>query len=113
MAFQRFEFPDTGLDIEFELLSGLFKIFPHGDKNNYFASSAVSTGEAEEGFIKGYVGPKLPFKKRKQVDDALRRAMATLNYKRGGFQRKRNGRFHTPKKVDLRGFKKANKVVFE
>lgn len=95
MATQKFEFPDLDLDIEVEVLSSVYRFFNH-NANKPFGSTAVSTGIIGEGVPKALESPTMPFKKRKALDEAIRRVYLILGYKTFAFQRKKpNGKIVT------------------
>ena len=94
MALIKYEYPDLDIDVEVEILCSLFKLFPHR-KPTYFGQLVVSTGDLETGIVKGLMTPTYSFKKRRNVNEAIRRTMKTLRYKQGRFQRRKVNRVVT------------------
>lgn len=91
MALQKFEFSDLDIDIEFEVTGGIFKFFPH-KQSDFFGQCVLSTGEIGDGIVKGLETPHISFKRRKQLNTAIRRTMKALNYSLLTFQRKVPGK---------------------
>lgn len=79
--------PGTDLFIQDERLSSLCKIFRKGE-DQHFAQFHVQTGVLGEAVIKGFESPKLSFKHRKMLNDAIWSYLANaMGYTHGTLQR--------------------------
>lgn len=100
MSLQRLVYDDLGLEIEIESLGAIFKFFKEGEPM-YFGQCVVTTGEIQQGVVKGLQGPEMGKAERRKLDTAIRRAMRETNYTQGVFQRKKPGKAVVTVKKDL------------
>jgi hypothetical protein len=99
MSISRAEYPDLDIDIEIEILSALIKFFPHKG-SAFFGQVVINTALLNEAILKGLESPKMSFKRRKNLNESIRRTVKKLGYKGGCFQRKK-GEKVTTIKIDL------------